>query len=708
MKLLLTIQEYKNKLPIYDFQIPDYLSQVLGMTQNEYYQAGMYATQRLIDAYMQNYLLNKQWDISMLDYKLQEKIKDILFLQFQYMHENQLFFEKTSDITYSTAGQQTFTFNPSFNEDDNFPLIPKTVKRMIVNTGILQSASGKFKTDDARSVFENEFKDGFFVPDVKWSDKADNVVSVDGNNYTMSSIIMDLYNNKVSKTDQEYLNSIEITNSFKKDNQIITVSNNLIRLSNFYENKQDNDLAQIKDLKDLWSGINQQTQNNSNKINDLTSGLIALNEAKVSLADFNQQLGTKVNLNLSNVNVGSSSSVRYVQVDTNGQIKFTTTSGDLKVSEWKNDVTYLEGEAVFIKQANDNNTALIYIATNLPNNVNKNPLTTSNYWVRYNIDLDLNNYLTQENANNLYLSLNGANQMKANLDMGGRDVVNANNLLTKDDINDELLSYITLWSSGKVNSEINKVKSMIQNVVFENSEATLSSLTIKAGDNWLGQFDLYGLGRFGDVNLFFSHGMSQMSEHYKGSRIVFLKNKIDQEYDPQNFKWFGLHPKFNGNSVELKLDFSDHYNGGGRTLYYLPHDRDSLVTYSFMTEKITEAIIKTRLFNLTKNDLKWYTTTWLGTNTSNYIYTYYIKINLKALGINEDWENELIIKSGYRGIKGVYYAKPIAHGISDDPDYWLFELKIPSKGDSYNDVINAQGTEIKIRSTERYNNVSNI
>ncbi len=88
-------------------------------------------------------------------------------MQFEYMDQNQIWLEKSNDISYSTAGQQTFTFNTNLDESDPYKLIPKNIKLMIKNTGLMNNIVGTERDDIARSQYENEFADGYFVPEVR-------------------------------------------------------------------------------------------------------------------------------------------------------------------------------------------------------------------------------------------------------------------------------------------------------------------------------------------------------------------------------------------------------------------------------------------------------------------------------------------------------------------------------------------------------------
>lgn len=473
MKLILTKQQFLGMNPIYGLELPEYLKQILNMSEDQYYQAGMEQTQRIINAYLQDFLLNLDWNISQLDYRAQEKIKEILFLEFEYLHQNQLWFEKSNDITYSTAGQQTFTFNSNLSEKEGIKLIPDYVIKIIKNTGILTFAASYKELQKKAAVIENQFADGYLVPDVEWSSKADNLMSINGSNVTLSQAITNLQNTSLKNDNIDFLNAKKLVENVQINNNNLNWSKQLTT-SNFYPNKNNNDYAQIQDLNNVWIGSNLLIQNNTKDIQANQSAINELNNSKVGITELQSYLEGKANIDFSNVNLGKRPKNQYINVDINGKIYFTNASGNLSATVWQYDREYFNGDAVYVVE---NGVAVIYLAKDMVGNINKNPTTNPDFWIKYKSDVDLSEYLTATEIRNEFLAKSGGS-ISGNIDMQNNAINNVSNLLEKTVINDNEKTTNTLWSSQKIDDEINnkalilnkvETQNVAGNVIFENS-----------------------------------------------------------------------------------------------------------------------------------------------------------------------------------------------------------------------------------------------
>ena len=457
MRLILTKNQFMGMNPIYGFQIPEYLKQILNMTEEQYYQAGMEQTQRIINAYLQDFLLNLEWNISILDGHLQEKIKEILFLEFEYLHQNQLWFEKSNDITYSTAGQQTFTFNTNLSEKEGVKLIPDYVIKIIKNSGILTYAGGLVELQNKASVGENQFRDGYYVPDVDWNSKANNIMSSGGNNLTLEQAIVNLQNSTVNNNDSRFLKSAQLVENVTISQNSINW-NKLLKSDSFYPNKAMNDYAQIKDLQDLWNGSNVLIQNNVQNIQANQEAITALNQNKVSTNDLQSYLDGKANNDFSNIKLPKRAVNQYVNVDINGNLYYTNASGNLSATVWQYDREYFNGDAVYVDEAG---IAVIYLAKNVAGNIGKNPPVSPDFWIKYKADFDLSQYLTAQQSRNEFFAKNGGT-ITGDVDMSNNAINNVSNLIENSRIKDNETTTTDLWSSQKIQNKIDETALILQ------------------------------------------------------------------------------------------------------------------------------------------------------------------------------------------------------------------------------------------------------
>lgn len=455
MLLILTKNDYLGMNPVYGFELPNYLSKILNMSEDDYFQAAMQQTQRIINAYMQDFLLLNKWSIENLDETLQEQIKQILFLEFEYLHQNQMFFKKSEDITYSNSGQQTFTFNANLSESDNPDLIPDYVVKIIKNTGILNFADSYSQIERESVLADNEFIDGVFVNEVAWSNKADNNISVGGENLTVPQAINNNFKNSVKIDNVEFVKSVNL-NKILRDDNIRLNSNKLLSSNQFYQNKNPNDYAQITDLQNLWTGSNALIEQNSQDIQNNAAEIQNLKDNAIDNSTIQNYLGNKADKNFSNVQLAPRAKVQNIQVNYDGRLVFEQAVGNIAPRPWREDVEYQPADTCWVEI---DSVAKIFLATEKEKNINQNPLTSTGYWIPYTADFDLSGYLSEENANNWFLKLSGGN-MNGNIDMQGNQLINASNVLETDAIADNQVSATTLWSSEKTDSEI-KTKTLL-------------------------------------------------------------------------------------------------------------------------------------------------------------------------------------------------------------------------------------------------------
>ncbi len=479
IKLMLSLEEYLERKPVYGLQVPAAFQQLLGLTKEQYYENGMLCVQRVVNTYMQNWFSKRSWSFDKLDHKLVEQLKEILFMQFEYMDQNQIWLEKSNDISYSTAGQQTFTFNTNLDESDPYKLIPKNIKLMIKNTGLMNNIVGTERDDIARSQYENEFADGYFVPDVRWSDKANDVMVLDGKNITLAQAIQYLASSSVSITGTDYTDILRKAQCWEYTTEALILKSKYIKYDHFISNKEDLAVAQIKDVKDTWNATNQIVNNNSIRIGKVSEILGEMDTKKADLSQVQDLLSGKASTNLSNVKMTASSVSRYLVAKPDGTLELRTASGDLKVVKWMPDDEYFEGTFVYILKVVDaEQTVLIFMATDKPGNIGKNPLEASSkgYWYKYAVEFSINGAATEEWVNNNFLSLSNPKPILNNVDMAGHEVRNASNLLEKSSISDDVVATNSLWSSSKVKEQDNKVLEVLNQLAVK-AEQALKTMT---------------------------------------------------------------------------------------------------------------------------------------------------------------------------------------------------------------------------------------
>ena len=454
-KLMLSLEEYKNLNPVYPLEVPSYLSNEVGISLEDYYLRAMTTTQRLINSYMQNALSNIDWDINKFDLDLRDQIKWILFKELEYLHQNQMFFQKSNSISYSTSGQQSFTFNPD-SDNINESLIPQYIKIAINNTGLLKKGFSVGVEEFDYQQRNNEFKDKVLVPNVAWSDKADNLVSIGGNNNSLYYFVNYIYNDYFSKNSPEYSKVFELAKLFALNESTIIAKNKLS--SNIYfENKLDNDYAQIADIIKTFYVSNNAISSALTQIGNLSDNVNELKRTKVDLSEFNDTYNSKADTNLANVNLGSQNIPKFIQVATNGEIILTDTSGSLNPIPWTSTYEFIKGDftSIVVQPKISSDYAKVRIFCAIENNVNKSPIQYPKLWAEYEINYEDLNSLTKNEANKLYLKkLNPI--LESDLDANNFNILNSNNLLIKSDIDNNVIADNKLWTSNKIVEYVNQ------------------------------------------------------------------------------------------------------------------------------------------------------------------------------------------------------------------------------------------------------------
>ncbi len=454
-KLMITLEEYKAMNPVYPLEVPEYLASEIGMSLEEYFTNAMTTAQRLVNSYMQDVLANADWDIKRFEPKTQDAIKYILFKQMEYMHQNQLFFKKVNSISYQTSGQQSFTFNPE-NSEINDSLIPQYVKQAIINTNLLTKA---YASEDDFYDYEqqnNEFLDGYIVTDVNWGDKADNTVTINGQTNSLFYFVNFLSTDYLSSQNQEVKKLFKLAEIFSI-NETNLITSKKLTSNSYLSNKLPNDFAQVQDLIDTFYANNESTSHALAQIAELSNQVNTLNSTKLNTSEFNNAVEKKADVNLANVNMGTQTIPKFIQVSTSGDIILSDTSGNLTPIPWTPEYEFIQGDAcsVFIepKSTAENPKVRIFIAKEA--NQNKNPIQYPKIWYEYDIKYEVIESITKKEATKLFVAKENP-IVENNLDMNNFSIVNCNNLIDKSSIDDSLTSTTNLWSSSKIVEYVNQ------------------------------------------------------------------------------------------------------------------------------------------------------------------------------------------------------------------------------------------------------------
>lgn len=618
MNLILSKLDYLSMNPVYGFDLAPEVLQQINMTIDDYYQAVMFQAQRIIDTYLQNYLLKRNWDISTLDWKLQEQIKKILFMECEYLHQNQLFFKKTNDITYSTAGQQTFTFNTNLSDGAILEMIPDYIMKEIKNTGILAFASSYQDLGTRLSQAENQFSDGFFVPDVAWSSKADNLVSLNGEIVSISQALNSLNSSSVNSNSPSYQNLLNLAQNFTISTNRITLLK-LASSSNFYPNKLANDYAQIQDLQNLWNGTNQLIQNAIQDIQNNSEAITSLSQDKVSSSDLQSYLDGKANTNFNNVNLGERNQIQYLQVNYDGTITFENALGNLSPKPWNPTTNYVAGDATWIQ---DLNKARIFLAKDVIGNINKNPLVESDYWIEYETVIDLTPYITSTTANaTFFKNIGGA--ISGNVDMQNNQINNVANLLEKSAISDSTISTDTLWSSSQIISQINNTSLILNKTDPQvvNGQVSFNE-TIQANKSF-GVYNQTSGGIFtatenGDINLelnneganFTINGNAITTDYSNFAKLDANNNfELTQAFAEANFNNLNSTSATINNANFMNLTVSENVSINSLNAAVLQIQNKAVATEELVNNSIQEVYNNLSQYNITTWEGIWNSTT---------------------------------------------------------------------------------------------------
>ena len=553
-KLMLTLEEFNGFNPVYPLEVPKYLSSEIGLSLEDYYTRAMSATQRLINSYMQNVLANNDWDINKFDIKTREQIQYILFKEMEYLHQNQLFFKKSNSISYSTSGQQTFTFSPDA-DDLNESHIPQYVKMEIINTNLVKRASAYDVEEYDYQQKNNEFKDKVLVPDVAWSDKADNQAAINGKTDSLENFIKYLYSTYVSIDSSDYQKLLILADIFAL-NESSVLTRRKLTSNTYFTNKNENDFAQIKDLIETFYVSNNAISAALSQIGELSNNVNHLQDTKLDKTEFTTQVNNKANLDFSNVNLGSQNIPKFIQVSTSGQIMLKDTSGSLNPIIWTPEYDFIPGDFASVvvdpTRSGDNPKVKIFCA--LEANTNKNPLTNPKIWAEYEINYEVIDSITKKEADRLFVRKENG-ELLSDLDANGFNIKNVANLLNKQDLDDSLVANDKLWSSSKIVAYVNENGSSgnegentntykntdgnlevdnISNIINFKENITVDSLTFK---NKLDSSAsaIYDENGIDSNNSNFSFKIKTANEKIEIARIQYQGNKSNLEKQNINF-----------------------------------------------------------------------------------------------------------------------------------------------------------------------------
>ena len=553
-KLMLTLEEYNGFNPVYPLEVPKYLASEIGLSLEDYYTRAMSATQRLINSYMQNVLANNDWDVNKFDVKLREQIQYILFKEMEYLHQNQIFFKKSNSISYSTSGQQTFTFSPDA-DDLNESHIPQYVKMEIINTNLIKRATAANIEQYDYEQKNNEFKDKVLVPDVAWSDKADNQAAINGKTDSLENFIKYLYSTYVSIDSSDYQKLLTLADIFAL-NESSVLTRRKLTSNTYFTNKNENDFAQIKDLIETFYVSNNAISAALSQIGELSNNVNYLQDTKLDKTEFTTQVNNKANLDFSNVNLGTQNIPKFIQVSTNGEIMLKDTSGSLNPIIWTPEYDFIPGDFASVvvdpTRSGDNPKVRIFCA--LEANINKNPLTNPKLWAEYEINYEVIDSITKKEANRLFVRKENG-ELLSDLEANGFNINNPGNLITKEDLADDLIAKDKLWSSSKIveyvnenagtgnegentntykNTDGNLEVDNISNIINFKENITVDSLTFK---NKLDSSAsaIYDENGIDSNNTSFSLKLKVANEKVELAKAMYLKN--DNQLDPKQLSF---------------------------------------------------------------------------------------------------------------------------------------------------------------------------
>lgn len=454
-KLMLSLEEFNGFNPVYPLEVPKYLATEIGLSLEDYYNRAMSCTQRLINSYMQNVLANNDWDIYKFDIQTREQIKYILFKEMEYLHQNQIWFKKSNSISYSTSGQQSFTFSPDA-DNLNESHIPHYVKIEINNTGLIKKATA-YKIEQYDYIQKNnEFKDRVLVPDVAWGDKANNIVAINGKNDSLENFIKYLYARYVSIESHDYQKLLELSNIFAL-NESSVLTRRKLTSNTYFSNKTENDFAQVKDIIETFYISNNALSQVILQVSELSNNVNDLQSSKLDANEFNKAISGKANTNLSNVNLGRQNIPKFMQISTNGEIILKDTDGSLNPIIWTPEYDFIVGDfaSVVISPKTSAANPKVRIFCCLENNTNKNPLQYPKLWAEYEINYEVIDSISKQEAERLFVQKQNG-QLLGDLDANGFNINNPGNLITKEQLDDSVIANNKLWSSTKIVQYINE------------------------------------------------------------------------------------------------------------------------------------------------------------------------------------------------------------------------------------------------------------
>lgn len=277
-------------------------------TPEKKFEAWSYRAQIQLNAVLQDGLAYEEYRLDQFKTNVQHDIINIMVSRLVRAFYNDEILPRDFGINYSQQGGVNYSMNGDIDPKSALYSFFNSDERLLIETsGLLEYVFSGADDEDDKQTLDNQFEDGPFVNQLKWADKANNIVVINGKNRSVQQALTELQNGKVTTTDlAKAISDATGLNTNANINKITVQLDKYLEYSNYRSNKGQNELAQVKDITDSEARSRQDVVNNQKSIkvngdnvSDLTTRVEDL-EAEENLDDKiwkGSETGTSIDAN---------------------------------------------------------------------------------------------------------------------------------------------------------------------------------------------------------------------------------------------------------------------------------------------------------------------------------------------------------------------------------------------------------------------------
>lgn len=240
------------------------------------YEAWSRYTQVILNAILQEELDNIGYDITKVKTAYQHSLINIISMRLIRAFHNDELIPRDSQVQISQQGGLQYSSSASLDSKSSLYSFFDGRERALIESSGLTTDIFAWDTEDEDDIpTPGDFKDGVRAEDVAWSDKLDRVITIGGVNTTIDAVIKILNDGALFTNDLP--KEVEKVYGFKVNGSKVTSTKPIV-YDTFIASKEDNELAQMKDVKDAEARTKTATDSMIKKMNNVNAELEKVKE----------------------------------------------------------------------------------------------------------------------------------------------------------------------------------------------------------------------------------------------------------------------------------------------------------------------------------------------------------------------------------------------------------------------------------------------